>query len=521
MAKRFRELPLHPFLVAIFPALTLLAGNQGGAQTVQVYRPLLVSLVLAAALFGFFRLVTGSTRSAGVLATLYLVLFFSYGHVYNLLRDQAILGLVVGRHRFLGPLWLALAAGCTWLVTRHKDRLSGIGIALNMATLILVAFPVTQISLHALQAHAVKGPAVSPAAVDSGLTPTAAEPPDIYYIILDRHARPDVIQAQLGYDDSWFVRELEARGFFVASCSRSNYPVTLPSMAGALNMAYMEDLTGREDWQADESQLVPFIQQNEVRRQLEAIGYRSISLTAYQDLQWSDADVFLDPATATNTSRWSGSITPFEAILLRTTLLRIPLDLEIRQVNAFARDINYPYAEHVQEQQYILDKLPELRFEASPFFAYIHVALPHPPYVFGPDGELLAVQTVEEGFTRNQAADAGPGGYVGQVEYIDKRMLVIIDLLLSGSGTPPVILLQGDHGLAGMDADAILNAYYVPDSIRARLYDGITPVNTFRLLLSGLFSGEYPLLEDASYLLGDVGQPMESSHTSPVPCPAE
>ena len=51
----------------------------------------------------------------------------------------------------------------------------------------------------------------------------------------------------------------------------------------------------------------------------------------------------------------------------------------------------------------------------------------------------------------------------------------------------------------------ILNAYYVPEAIKARLYPAITPVNTFRIILSGLFGGSYPLLPDKSYYAGPIG----------------
>ena len=46
---------------------------------------------------------------------------------------------------------------------------------------------------------------------------------------------------------------------------------------------------------------------------------------------------------------------------------------------------------------------------------------------------------------------------------------------------------------------SILNAYLVPDSIRGKLYPEITPVNSFRVVLSSLFGEKLPLLKDSSY----------------------
>jgi hypothetical protein len=74
-----------------------------------------------------------------------------------------------------------------------------------------------------------------------------------------------------------------------------------------------------------------------------------------------------------------------------------------------------------------------------------------------------------------------------------------------------VILIQGDHGPKGhLDQDSsagsdlnevfgILSAYRVPPEVRTLLYPGITPVNSFRAILDGLFGEHLPFLPDKSY----------------------
>src|SRR5690606_11559388 len=61
--------------------------------------------------------------------------------------------------------------------------------------------------------------------------------PDIYYIILDAHTRPDVM-ARFGYDSTPFVQKLEAMDFYVASCSHANYWLTTFSVGATLRMEY-------------------------------------------------------------------------------------------------------------------------------------------------------------------------------------------------------------------------------------------------------------------------------------------
>src|SRR5204863_650879 len=102
-------------------------------------------------------------------------------------------------------------------------------------------------------------------------------------------------------------------------------------------------------------------------------------------------------------------------------------------------------------------------------------------------------------------------GYIGQLQYVNRRTLGAIDAILRGSRRKPIIIIQGDHGSRmNLDWDSlektdlrepysILNAYLVPADVRKYLYDTITPVNSFRILLTHAFGADYPKLPDRSF----------------------
>jgi hypothetical protein len=72
---------------------------------------------------------------------------------------------------------------------------------------------------------------------------------------------------------------------------------------------------------------------------------------------------------------------------------------------------------------------------------------------------------------------------------------------LADSNTPPIIILQGDHGPWLQPKTKrfwILNAYYFPGN-QDKLYSTISPVNTFRLVFNTYFGGKYDMLKDTSY----------------------
>ncbi len=86
--------------------MTLAAFNIAQIDFSLTYRAFAFSLFLAGILLLALRLVMRNWMKAALLTLFLLILFFSYGHVYNFLKNPVnpFLGLV--RHRILGLVWL-------------------------------------------------------------------------------------------------------------------------------------------------------------------------------------------------------------------------------------------------------------------------------------------------------------------------------------------------------------------------------------------------------------------------------
>jgi hypothetical protein len=101
--------------------------------------------------------------------------------------------------------------------------------------------------------------------------------------------------------------------------------------------------------------------------------------------------------------------------------------------------------------------------------------------------------------------------YIDQLVFVNSRMTGVLDAIIAESPVPPVIIVQGDHGPCCflnhtdfnssyfLDRMSILNAYYLPGGGEEKLYDTITPVNTFRVVLDRYFGTKYELLADRSF----------------------
>jgi hypothetical protein len=159
----------------------------------------------------------------------------------------------------------------------------------------------------------------------------------------------------------------------------------------------------------------------------------------------------------------------------------------------------------------MLEKLPEPTQTDEPLFVFAHFMVPHDPFVFLPDGRFE--------FTGDQGSIIG---YRNNVAYIDNHLPNVLEEIIITSEVPPIIILMGDHGPTGKNVTpemrmAILNAVYADEPAKASLYDDITPVNTFRILLNHYFGKNLELLEDVSIHAYGARQ-MKESNIIPNPC---
>jgi hypothetical protein len=489
---KFNQFPWHTILFSLFPILALAAYNINQINIRVVYRPLLVSLAAALLLLYFVKMVFGDWYRAGLLTTLFLILFFSYGHVYNILHNIKILDVPIVRNRTLAILWLFIAGFCIWyvLLLKNKEWLVPLSRVLNI---IIASLTVFQLGSLLWFGYKINHANIREQVLDSTYVPNGTEIksttlPDIYYIILDSYGRSDVIRSSFGIDNTAFLSQLQGLGFFVAGCSMSNYAQTEMSLASSLNFNYLDTLaipyTPNRD---DTTDFVPFIKNSATRRILEDQWYQTVAFaTGYYWTEWENADYYFSPG-----GYWN--ITEFETMILRSSAGLILIDSGLLNTDQVS-------AETIRGRTlYVLDMLGSLPSDLTPKFVFVHLIIPHHPFVFGPNGESILIGSVssEGDYSQEEYSE----GYGDQVNYINSRITGIVSKIIAGSRNPPIIIIQGDHGpglSSNQDRMSILNAYYLPGK-SSLLYKSITPVNTFRVIFDEYFHGNYELLEDVSY----------------------
>ena len=484
--------PLHPFLFAIYPVLALLAFNISEVDLSSGFRPLVLSILIAGLLILIFYAFYRDWRRTALISTILLILFFSYGHIYLLLKGVEVGGFYLFRHRTLVPIWIALTVLATWWVSRRSINITSVTYTLNIVSLFLLILPIVQLASFFLQSEASQ---TSAEKNTSALTLKAnGQPPDIYYIILDGYGRSDILKNEYEYDNSDFLNGLRDQGFFIADCAQSNYAQTQLSLASSLNFNYIDALSNRfVPGSDDRTGLDALIHHGLVRQSLEKAGYKTVAFaTGFLATELSDADYFLGP------QRSVGELNEFESLLMETTFARL-----LQDSNRFGMQ-NSGSELYRERTLFALDKLEKLSYIKGPKFVFVHLVIPHPPYVFGPTGGPVAAADV--GTTKTQQ---GASHYRDQAIYISSRMTEIVPKIIANSATPPIIVIQGDHGptVASRPRSRMsnLNAYFLPGASKS-LYSTITPVNTFRVIFNQYFGQSLQLLDDVS-LYSDYEDP--------------
>jgi len=494
----------HPFLFVLFALLSLLVANLQRLPATHILRPLMICFFFTTLLLCLARWLTKDWHRAGLITGLFLLLIFSYGHVYGLLEGSTLFDLDVGRHRVLLSLYALLLIGGGFLILKIRRSPIQWTIWLNVITALLVLTQIGQLALAGYKSHQlnvlVQGDGET--VTNEPIAFPTSEPDnrrDIYYIILDTYTRQDAFKAVLDFDNSSFIEELRSRGFTIAECSLSNYTSTSASLIASLDMLYLDELnpmlgTGYRNL----SFLDPYLQNNRVIASLAQAGYTIVAFeSGYMPTELPGVDVYLTPETG---NVFTGGLTRYESLLLQSSAGILVYDFSSRLPAGMRYFLDATYVAHRQRILYELDKLGRLEELPTTKFVFAHILAPHTPFVFARDGQPVERNTP---FTLNDDPELGDPSlyrqrFIDQTIFINSQVLQLVDRILAQPGDP-VIILQGDHGVpsSGIWATAILYAIYLPGE-EGTLYSLETPVNTFRLVFNQLFDAGLPLSPDRS-----------------------
>ena len=483
---------IHPFLFAVFPILFLFAHNIHEFSFSQIMLPLTIILGLTFVFVWLSKFILKDDIKGGIIVSLFLALFFSYGHIYNIIDGSQIANFVIGRHRYLMFVWFIIFVYSNYFIIKKQHKhLYNFTKILNVIAFSLILISLLNIGIYKFNLiGSWQDKNIHIENMNNNVVNLESKTSlrDVYYIILDGYASSRTLKEVYKYDNSEFIDYLIKKGFYIASKSRSNYTSSFLSLASSLNMEYvnyLSNLIGVES--KDRSIPYQLIKDSKVMRFLKSKGYKFIHFSsgwgATNHNKYADLDIRC------------GKTNEFLMVLIQTTILN-PLKGYIIEDDVRGRILG------------TFSKLEELYQIIEPKFVFAHINCPHPPYVFNANGNPVPeTKLLMHGSVWKQKEL-----YLNQLIFVNKRVKALVKEIISKSEFAPIIILQADHGTASTFSSSehptaemlkermtIFNAYYLPGGGNALLYDFITPVNTFRLIFNFYFGMNYKLLKDQSY----------------------
>ena len=503
MQKKYKKFNIiHLFLIALFPVLIIYSQNIHEIPIQEIILPTSLIFFVAILLWLLVRFIIKNSEKSALIISLLLVLSFSYGHVYLLVDDFTLGNSDIGRHQYLLiPFVISLIVG-TYYIVKTKGQLNNAstifnaigGTVLAVVIIGIVTYSIENIDSFDNELITTETTLTTYDTTIEAFTLHQDEIrnyPDVYYIILDGYMSSNSLNEFLNYENQEFVSYLTNKGFNVNDKSYSNYPSSILSITSTLNMMYLNFLAEEQTGHIKIPKEMYI--ENIVMQNFKSAGYKIINIqrpfpymvsSSLFDLVVCERNKYVDSQLFNMT--------------IKTSILVFLLEKwEQHELRGAAL---CDFAELSKQQQ---------KFD-EPIFVFSHILVPHPPFLFDSEGNPVS-SVRPEGLESWQNEE----GYINSIKFANKKIMQVVDELLTDPENHPIIIIQADHGY-GFDIDSskpnkesleqrmsIFSAYYLPGTEENLSDNVITPVNTFRIIFNSYFNTDYDLLENKMYLIDD------------------
>jgi len=447
---------IFPFLLAFFPSWILILKNYDEL----IFQDILISLAIIAVSVIVWIVITKIIKNgnkAALITGVGVGFFFYFGYVQDALDGIMIFNIPINKTSVLVIVSIIIfVLSTTYFVKSRKNFESAIKIA-NVITITLVLV----------------------VAIQFVIPDAYAEKPNVYHIILDEYTDNEILLKKFNYDNKKFLEFLNKNGFYIPNKSFSTFGSTPSELELILNMDYPREI----GWVSDSYQA---LNNNKVMSVFSDQNYSIIETNSM--MRWknfSDVDTKLCYDTNFINSEFLDQV-------LRKSIIRYFLE---QHHNDTRRDT----------VRCTFNELSEIASQSSgPKYIFSHIYVPHPPFLFGPNGENVIPDHREISGLQSWE---NPQGYINQLIYATNQVSIVVKNIVKNDPTA-VIILQGDTGtLTGTDtfmttmkdvyqAHSILYAVRIPD---VNNLEYMVPVNTYRIIFNNYFNMDYEYLEQHSY----------------------
>jgi hypothetical protein len=312
----------------------------------------------------------------------------------------------------------------------------------------------------------------------------AAIPQRIFWIILDAHPNSLVLDEVWGYKDTTFRSGLESLGFIVYDSCISNYNHS-PFSIAATTYGAMLPISGQKDLTAQQWFLLgERIRHSPVMTFFRTRGYETHILS------------FL--GAGINKKLDNGEIVIYHGEIVSSSALGLLLS---QFDNQKAVSLGFYNWEIIDSLHTLLNPIPN---NDQRIFVYAHLIMPHGPY--------LPLEKKSTQWKKQYFELWDDQSFLSHVRYTDSTILDLLhkglDSLSPDQRSNTMVILQADHGprflqkggkdLRRRSSFGILNAVLWPKNSKGKFYNGMSSVNTFRILFCDLWGIDLSMVKDSS-----------------------
>lgn len=456
---------------------------------------LIYGLVFFVSMVNF--LIIKSIQKALLFSSVFVYLSLSYGEFYDLFNSQNWLFEGFGECYTISIFLLFIIALVRMRILAMSKVISLISVA-GVITLTLLIFQIMAFAnlnsskfLDKVDFQNFHKP------VEVKKTLRAENLPNILYIVLDEYERPNLINKF--FDSTVEIEsDLESLGFKVFGKSRSNYPLTNYSLSSSLNMGYIDYSRPGKEKSSVWPSLKWSMKNNKLFKLLQLEGY-DFNLQNFATFKFVNIESAEDEVEINHINHGFWYRTIYGKIATR--LLKHQTEKKVKEhrlevLNGFS---------------YLSDSL---KYDDKSF-NYIHILSPHVPFVVGQDSRAISGPYPSLG-AGNMTTSEWKNRYVKQTKRINELLVSAIKKVLYKAKGQCIIVIQGDHGartpayhgkgdssniVGSLLTYANLNAVYFPDQDYSTVYDSMSNVNTWRVVLNKYFGTELELLPDRNFAI--------------------
>lgn len=488
---RIKEFPFHIFLVPVFFILSKYVQYQGlsGTEVAMVVGLQLILVIVFS--WGLLYLVTRNGTKSALIISFCALLFLFFGDIRVYLKDSLILNLF-SKYKFLLPI-LILIFFLFLKAIKSDKMIKRTNIFFSSLFLVFTSIEIIKVFQLRYQLK-LENPATELKFHDS----IKQNLPDIYFLVPDCYPSSSYQKEILAIDNNSFDDSLRNLGFLVLNQSKSNYNRTAFSMLSTLDMSYQKIThISQAPGPREYMYALKRISNARLLQYLKAVNYQFVNLSIFDlaDTKALRKQKFLSTA-------------PREMFLGLTFW------------NYFSRDIYYTWFRKKQNYKYelnkktyeplrqynhqIIDTLQKSNFLSNkqPAFIYAHLNLPHFPYFYDAKGKAYPSDSIYgEDMIVNKSR------FAGYIRYTNNQLLKIINSIKKKTDNKAIIILQSDHGLSDIrpsrkhDAFRNYSAFYFPDGDYSMIYDSMSNVNCFRIIINKYMNQSLPLVPDKTFYI--------------------